>query len=170
MAYWWRGYLSLQRGLDLTEDCSSVINSTTNPRHVPKPTVSNCCLGFADRRNYRNQRPARGSEDWGQQGIYAIMEPDHTHYGKDKPILYVGKGNIGDRLENHFKGQDGQDIGKYLSKKKGIDDRRLQLDGIKVYWKLMCEHCSSKLEDTFIKCVENSLGYHPHYNRIAGSH
>ncbi|XP_078610449.1 uncharacterized protein LOC144881324 [Branchiostoma floridae x Branchiostoma japonicum] len=137
----------------------------------PNPTVSNCCLGFADRRNYRNQRPARGSEDWGQQGIYAIMEPGFTYYGKKKPILYVGRGNIGERLEKHFRGQDGQDIGKHLREKKDAGpDGRLQLEGIKVHWQTMCEHCNKKQEESFIKCVENSLGYRPPYNRIAGSH
>ncbi|CAH1273552.1 Hypp5155 [Branchiostoma lanceolatum] len=134
------------------------------------PTVSNCCLGFTDSRKYKLRRPDRSSPDWNEQGIYAIMEPGFTYYNQEKPILYVGRGNIGERLERHFRGTDGQDIGNHLLSKSDIDGSRHQLDGIKVYWKAMCGDCHRKLEESFIQCVENSLGYRPPYNRIAGSH
>ncbi|XP_078692570.1 uncharacterized protein LOC144922683 [Branchiostoma floridae x Branchiostoma belcheri] len=135
----------------------------------PNPAPSNCCLGFTDFRKYKNRRPQRGSEDWGQQGIYAIMQPGFTYYGKERQILYVGRGNIGERLERHFRGTDGQDIGKHLSAIEEVGEHRFQLKGIRVHWEEMCKECNQKREESFIKCVEASLGYRPPYNRIAGN-
>ncbi|KAI8500936.1 hypothetical protein Bbelb_210310 [Branchiostoma belcheri] len=63
-----------------------------------KPTPCDSCLGFTDPSNYKKCRPEKDSEDWGKQGIYAIMEGGS--------ILYVGRGKIGERLEKHFKGTD----------------------------------------------------------------
>lgn len=87
--------------------------------------------------------------------IYIIFE----RVGPEDVIpIYVGRGQIQRRLNDHFGGYDGQPIGNYL-RPLGGDSRNARFF---VTWQEEPNH--QCVERDWIDCVCSAVGFCPHYN------
>lgn len=120
------------------------------------PFDKNICRALLQRQNPRYWW-ARPPSD--EEGIYVITQyhPRQVWY----EVLYVGRGQLRNRLNNHFSGNDRQQVGAFLAE---LTDRAKT--NIFVDWEATPNN--ECVEGKWIDCIVNTLGYRPRFNRKDG--
>lgn len=91
-------------------------------------------------------------------GIYVIGNAS----GK---VLYLGEGNIHDRLRNHKNGKNGQK--QVISKFVKDQFKKNRGRNLRIKWVLEENH--KCLEGYYVDCMATKLGYWPRFNKKGGN-